>query len=296
MRNVQTRHFKPTRPDVIPFELVRLDKLPPIATKPEPNRHTFHEIFWVTSGTGYHVIDFEAFPIKKNALFFVGRGQVHYLDRVKNLRGYVVLFKPDLFITNGDNNFMAQLNHFYSVGGQTVIYPDDDTAARFQAFFDLLKSESDNNRYGRSQAIISLLKLILLEFQRKIFVEGSVPNPKINAANTFITYRFLKLIEEDSDYHLQVRDYAEKLGITISHLSKSVKDVTGINAGSFLRNQSITEAKRKLIYSELTITEIAAHLQFSDPSYFSRFFKREAGLTPKAFREQYTTKYPKLPT
>jgi AraC family transcriptional activator of pobA len=46
------------------------------------------------------------------------------------------------------------------------------------------------------------------------------------------------------------------------------------------------EAKRNLVYTNLTIKTVAETLGFSDPAYFTRFFKRQAGLSPKEFRQQ----------
>lgn len=80
--------------------------------------------------------------------------------------------------------------------------------------------------------------------------------------------------------------YARKLKTTINVLNHALKNITGQNAGEYIRFKTIQEAQRLLKYTTMTSNEISYHLGFLDPAYFSRFFKREVGLSPKYFREQ----------
>ena len=77
----------------------------------------------------------------------------------------------------------------------------------------------------------------------------------------------------------------------MTHLRNSVKEKTGRSPGHILRQEIALEAKRLLIHSELTAAEIGFKLGFDDPSYFGRFFKRESGLSPTAFRQRIIEKY-----
>ncbi|WP_326996157.1 helix-turn-helix domain-containing protein [Chitinophaga sp. 212800010-3] len=78
--------------------------------------------------------------------------------------------------------------------------------------------------------------------------------------------------------------YAEILCITPNYLNSICKDLLGISAGDMIRNRIVLEAKRMLIYLDLTVTEIACNFNFKDNSYFCKFFKNQAGLSPEAFR------------
>ncbi len=90
---------------------------------------------------------------------------------------------------------------------------------------------------------------------------------------------------------LSVREYAEAMGISESHLNNIMKSMTGYTPARLIHNETILEAKRLLIHSDLTVSEVGYHLNFEDPSYFSRFFKRETGLNPKQFRIGIREKY-----
>jgi AraC family transcriptional activator of pobA len=59
----------------------------------------------------------------------------------------------------------------------------------------------------------------------------------------------------------------------------------GIPAGEVIRNRIALEAKRLLINNDLTVQEIAGQLNFADNSYFTKFFKKQVGITPEEFRK-----------
>jgi AraC family transcriptional activator of pobA len=86
-----------------------------------------------------------------------------------------------------------------------------------------------------------------------------------------------------------VAGYARDLGITANHLNAVCRQAVDKSALTLIHERQILEAKRRLVYSALTISQIADELGFSDPAYFSRFFKRLTGTTPKDFRTQAGT-------
>jgi AraC family transcriptional activator of pobA len=83
-----------------------------------------------------------------------------------------------------------------------------------------------------------------------------------------------------------VKDYAAMLSVTPTHLSRRVKAVSGRTAGDVIFDRIMLEAKRQLVFTDKPVAEIAYGLDFSSPSYFTRFFTRQAGETPKAFRRR----------
>ena len=61
-----------------------------------------------------------------------------------------------------------------------------------------------------------------------------------------------------------------------------VKRASGVPAGHVIRQRVLTEAKRQLVFTIQPIHEIAYDLAFSDPSHFTRFFRKQTGTTPQA--------------
>lgn len=83
----------------------------------------------------------------------------------------------------------------------------------------------------------------------------------------------------------EVSFYAERLGISVNSLSKKVKKQYGKSPSSMIRERVILEAKKLLHLTTKPIKEIASILNFEDEYYFSRYFKKAVGSSPKNYRE-----------
>jgi AraC family transcriptional activator of pobA len=94
------------------------------------------------------------------------------------------------------------------------------------------------------------------------------------------------LVEEHFRRERQLAFYAGKLAMTPDRLNDHVKRAAGVTAGHMIRQRVLTEAKRQLVFTNQPIHEIAYDLTFADPSHFARFFRKQTGTTPQAFREK----------
>jgi AraC family transcriptional activator of pobA len=94
------------------------------------------------------------------------------------------------------------------------------------------------------------------------------------------------LIELHFAEHWQVNEYAKALSITPTHLSRLSRSATGGSALRMIEARMMREARRNLAYTNLSISNIAYTLGYTDPAYFSRVFTRDAGVSPKVFRSQ----------
>jgi AraC family transcriptional activator of pobA len=75
------------------------------------------------------------------------------------------------------------------------------------------------------------------------------------------------------------------VGVTNSQLARLSRDVLGMSPSEFINARLVKEAQRELVYSSLTVKQVAHELGFNDPAYFSRFFLKQTGLKPTEFRE-----------
>ncbi len=100
-----------------------------------------------------------------------------------------------------------------------------------------------------------------------------------------VVQRFVALLELHFLEHWQVSDYAKALAISPTHLSRLVRAASGQSALRMIEARIMREARRNLAYTHLSISTIAYSLGYADPAYFTRVFKRDAGVSPKAFRD-----------
>ncbi|WP_228438479.1 helix-turn-helix domain-containing protein [Chryseobacterium pennae] len=109
----------------------------------------------------------------------------------------------------------------------------------------------------------------------------------LEKTDTKIAFQFKKLVEVHMNKKQRVSEYADMLNISRISLNEAVKKQFNITAVHLLKQRLLSEIKDYLIYSNLTIAEIAYKLNFSDPSHLMRFFKAATGQTAGNFRSQY---------
>jgi len=80
------------------------------------------------------------------------------------------------------------------------------------------------------------------------------------------------------------KEYADALGLHPNYLNYVIRQRTGKPVSKWIINKTISESKFLLAYSGLSIKEIAYRLGFTEPSYFSRYFRKYAQVTAAAYR------------
>lgn len=247
-----------------------------------PHRHNFCHFVLFTSGEGSHTIDFETFEIEPWQIYFMSPGQIHSWNFEGQMQGFVVNFESDVF-----KNFLIRpdyLSTFSFFGGSIkdeVFVVEEGKRATVLTILNELAANLDNRDFVST----SLLYLFqLLQLQRA----SSSKSLQTNAYNHVLVRNFLSLIELNYNNLKLPKDYAALLYITPNHLNALCKELLGLSAGEIIRNRIILEAKRLLVIKGHSIAEIAYQLNFSDNSYFTKFFKKIEGVTPEEFRKNNT--------
>ncbi|MQW89433.1 helix-turn-helix domain-containing protein [Sinorhizobium saheli] len=96
--------------------------------------------------------------------------------------------------------------------------------------------------------------------------------------------RFEALLRQHYLSHRPAVFYARELGLSPTHLNRVVRAMTGRSVHEVIAGKLVDEAKHELVFTRESVQEIGLRLGFSDPAYFSRFFLRRTGMTPRAWR------------
>ena len=255
----------------LPFAVGTFDTIGPLARADFPHRHTFHEIVYVTGGRGAHVVDLARWELRPPHLCVIAAGQVHQWD-ASGLTGHVVLFTDDFLLDHpGDAALLRTLSArpWLSLDG-----PDRAATAG-------LIGELHREYAARAAGVESVLRALL----HVLFVRAAriaAPGQRRPARAAAVAEEFARL--RDRSPLWSVAAYAERIGVTPGHLTQAVKTATGRPASQLVREARVREAKRLLAGTRLTVRQVAARVGFADPAYFCRFFRRETGTSPGAFR------------
>lgn len=103
--------------------------------------------------------------------------------------------------------------------------------------------------------------------------------------NQILDNHLEKIVQGETDVYLEIQDLANMMHIHPTHLSNTIKEVTGKAPCDICNEKTIDIAKKLLQYSDLTIAEIAYKLTF-EPTNFTKYFKKHTGQTPSQFRKK----------
>ncbi|HVU57109.1 MAG TPA: helix-turn-helix transcriptional regulator [Puia sp.] len=247
-----------------------------------PHKHNFYHFLLFTRGSGTHMIDFTTFPVEPYQMYFMIPGQVHSWNFEGETDGYVINFPPPFFkafLLNPD--YIDQFPYFSGVLANSVITLPESMRPDVVRILENILAETEAGDKQSTDMIKALLVQLFIKIGRLGF-EGTAI--KVGSHNYTLARNFLRLLEQHVGELKLPKDYAELLFVTPNHLNAVCKEILGRSAGEVIRHRVILEAKRLMVNQELSISEIAYKLNFSDNSYFSKFFKKSAGVSPEEFR------------
>lgn len=114
--------------------------------------------------------------------------------------------------------------------------------------------------------------------------QTAAPTPLSRQKDVF--RRFISLVNEYSKQERTIGFYADKLCLTPHYLSTVIREASGQTVMEWINQAVILEAKVLLKHSSLLVFQISDELNFPNPSFFSKFFKRMTGMTPAEYQKQ----------
>jgi AraC family transcriptional regulator, transcriptional activator of pobA len=261
------------RPDVhgVSIEVItfaRLRTMPAGAVSPQIQRADFHILAGIESGEGRVTVDFVEHNPTAGAIVWIRPGRVHCWNEISALDGTLVLFRPESFTSASP--------------AATVHSP---VSWRPSSRWDLiclaaehLRRECDAARLdpvvGHEMILRALLDVLLQRVAES-------PGPQPEGLRAFAAYA-----EAVESYHAtsrQVTWYAKRLGYSERTLSRATQAATGLTAKQFIDDRVVLEAKRLLVYHNVSVAECARRTGFDDSANFSKFFRTHTGCSPGTF-------------
>lgn len=249
----------------------------------EPHRHDYHELIWLRSGTGQHLIDGESLPARAGTITVIGRGQVHVFQRGQGLDGAVVRFGEELLLGAAQRATPGWL--LVGRGGRTVPVPSGE-AEQLEAVITALEREIGRPADPETGELQRHLVSTILLWIERWYDASRAERPDADAAEVQLHRRFARLLERDFAHHHEAGYYADALRVPAPALSRSLSQVTGRGTKELITDRVMLESARLLRFTDLTAQEIAQRVGYDDPLYFSRAFKRRYGEAPSAYRER----------
>lgn len=243
--------------------------------KTSPHKHNnYFEIIYLTKGTGTHTIDTKEYTITTPVIFNIRKQQVHFWDIKTEPEGFVLIIKKQFI----DNCFDKDIKQFIAkLSSLNYLTPKDNAAVDI---FNLLLKEHQENNSLKKPVIDGLLKALLGKL-----LESAKPTSSKNVSRNDFE-RFRELLNQGEILGNSVAQYASLLNTSPQNLNAICRKENNQSAAEIISEFIISEAKRLLLYTNLTVSEISNSLDFKDNSHFSKYFKRNVGTTPINFRKE----------
>lgn len=241
----------------------------------QPHKHkNYLEIIFLKEGAGTHQIDDKTFEIKPSTLFVIRKEQVHCWNLEKEPTGFVLILR-NVLLAEGVDNELSSL--FKSVSAINCNYLKE-TSAIVTLFELMIEVEASNDQVNTSY-LNGLLKALLAKIA---LLSKTSKQPQLSHNHLFA--QFNDLLSNEKELYNNVNFYANKLNCTPQNLNAICRKELNVSASDYLAKRIISEVKRLLIYSNLSVSEIGAVVHFKDNSHFSKFFKKQVNSTPKEYR------------
>ena len=246
------------------------------------HRHDYFEVFFL-EGKAQHSNDFCNYEIDEPTLILVSPGQVHTWIEGQRLNGPMVCFTQEFF--DGEippPSPLLRHRFWYPDGLPPVLPVAENERGHLLSLFTEMEREFKAGKPRFEEVINALLRVLFIQIDR--LYEPLLTNVITDRSSSMVR-EFRLAVEQNFRTMTAVGDYAKLLKISADHLGEAVKVKTGHTAGEMIRNRLLLEAQRLLVHTPLAVSEIAYELNFQDPAYFSRFFRRLTSQSPGEFRD-----------
>jgi len=248
------------------------------------HRHSFYQIIWFKK-SGRHYIDYEVIDHPENTLFFINKNQIHKFCSESSNEGYLFHFN-DLFVNKYVSNAMERFStSIFNEIGNNFLYLPKVTIEKIALIISAIQDEMVSKDTFYKEQIFHYFQIVLFEVERLRKNEFSM-GANLNSEYT-IAIAFKKLIFEKIDLFLNIDEYANSLGTNSKNLTYISKKYLLNTPANVVKESKLMEAKRLLSNQNIAIKEVAFALGFEDPTYFTKYFKKGTGFTPKAFQQVY---------
>ncbi|SNT36840.1 transcriptional regulator, AraC family [Noviherbaspirillum humi] len=269
-------------PDLLHWEsIAERSRLHNWQIKPHQHNGLFQMLF-LQSGSATVCIDEREERMRAGQVALVPQMCIHGFRFEADALGSVLTLAYPLFsrLVQHADNPLATLT-------QVQLHTLDEKRERdyLSTAFEELGAEYRQQAPYRELLLENLLGGILLRLARHVTHQARDAPAEQRARRHFS--RFSQLIEQHYAEHRPLSFFAAELGITAAHLNALCRQTVGRSPLELLHERVLLEAKRSLVYSAMTVSVISDRLGFSDPAYFTRFFRKQTGMSPKVFREQH---------
>ncbi|MBD1262218.1 AraC family transcriptional regulator [Maribacter polysiphoniae] len=252
-----------------------------------PFRNLGNDILFVEKGSLKVSINLITHTLKKNESIAVAQKSViQMLEISDDLSVININFSTKFIVDNFFKSNSIDAFSYFTHNNAPKLKLSKQEGKMFKIMARILKDYNKKEQAIFKEEIIrNTFGVIAYKFA-EIF-KRTYPDLKVELSRQEeLAIRFWNILQENVKIERSVQFYANTLNVTTGHLSKTLKEVSGKTASQLIEAAVIIEARLLLQDPKLSISQITEELNFPDQSFFGKYFKKQMGLSPSAYRKE----------
>ncbi|CAD0007219.1 AraC family transcriptional regulator [Flavobacterium salmonis] len=254
---------------------------------PYPFRTDSYSIMIILSGSAKIQFNLMDYTLQTNDIVLISPHTVtHIMEIEESMSVISITFTLNFALTHSINR--NDLNAFEFFASKTALnlgLKKEEIKELVKLTHLLHEKNTTESRFYGKELLVHSFNLLMYQVAA-VYRERYDENIIKMTRKEEITSKFIKLLEKNFKQQRKVQFYSDTLHMTAGHLSKILKEVSGRTTGELIDAAIITEACILLANPTLSISEISDELNFSDQSFFGKFFKKHTRLSPSEYRRK----------
>lgn len=248
--------------------------------------HPFYELVYVDNAELYIESDSYKGLLRKNQMIIHNIGENHRFDCIDNIPPVVIII--DFLVKNADMSFFSKSPVTLSASeikslseivkeGRNVFKPPYNVP-----LYDMKMRK--HQPFGAQQMLKNNIENFLLSLMRK-YVFNASPAETVTSEKIKIT-EIISYLDANYREKILLDELAFLFLTNRTTLCKEFRKKTGVTVNRYINQKKLSKALALLKETDLSVTAISEQLNFDSIHYFTKFFTKETGISPSAYRSQ----------
>lgn len=233
------------------------------------------------------VIGVQSYRIQKGDMCVAFPNDIlHIRAKSRDFKGYTIACTPEFL--NSMNISAETATYFYIKNNPCISLKEKEQKDLIKMCDFLKEHDSREDHPCREEISRNLGNAIIYEVIGIYRKKEPLPQQPYSRKKK-LYFEFIELLAKNYREQRDVEFYAGKLCITSRYLSAVCKEITGLTAKECINQHIIINARILLASTDMTVLQISDELNFANPSFFTQYFKKRTGITPKKYRNKDKT-------